>query len=117
MTEDDARRWHPETLAVRAGYDPASGANAAKPPIYMTSTFAYASARQAKDIHQAYFDGTGPEVGHAAHIYSRLGHPNLDIEITEGTAGGRSSTASSAARSWASCRADRNRGNSRGRGG
>lgn len=79
MTEGDARRWHPETLAVRAGYDPASGANAAKPPIYMTSTFAYASARQAKDIHQAYFDGTGPEVGHAAHIYSRLGHPNLDM--------------------------------------
>lgn len=79
MTGDDARRWHPETLAVRAGYDPASGSNAAKPPIYMTSTFAYASARQAKDIHQAYFDGTGPEVGNAAHIYSRLGHPNLDM--------------------------------------
>ena len=47
----------------------------------------------------------------------RKDYPNLDIEITEGTAGGRSSTASSAARSWASCRADRNRGNSRGRGG
>lgn len=79
MSGDGARRWHPETLAVRAGYDPASGANAAKPPIYMTSTFAYASARQAKDIHQAYFDGTRPEVGNAAHIYSRLGHPNLDM--------------------------------------
>ena len=82
MIGDDAKRWHPETLAVRAGYDPATGANAAKPPIYMTSTFAYASARQAKDIHQAYFDGTGPEVGNAAHIYSRLGHPNLDMVET-----------------------------------
>ncbi len=71
--------WHPETLAVRAGYDPASASNAAKPPIYMTSTFAYASARQAKDIHEAYFDGTGPEVGKPGHIYSRLGHPNLDM--------------------------------------
>ena len=29
----------------------------------------------------------------------RKDHPNLDIEITEGTAGGRSSTASSAVRS------------------
>ena len=47
----------------------------------------------------------------------RKDYPNLDIEITEGTAGGRSSTASSAARSWASCRADRYHGNSRGRGG
>lgn len=72
-------RWHPETLAVRAGYDPASASNAAKPPIYMTSTFAYASARQARDIHEAYFDGTGPEAGGAAHIYSRLGHPGLDM--------------------------------------
>lgn len=79
MTGDEAKGLHPETLAVRAGYDPATGAKAAKPPIYMTSTFAYASARQAKDIHEAYFDGTGPEVGNTAHIYSRLGHPNLDM--------------------------------------
>ncbi|MEG3125434.1 cystathionine gamma-synthase family protein [Sphingomonas sp. GB1N7] len=79
MKKDDMTGWHPETLAVRAGYDPASASNAAKPPIYMTSTFAYASARQAKDIHEAYFDGTGPEVGRPGHIYSRLGHPNLDM--------------------------------------
>ncbi|MFM9977113.1 MAG: PLP-dependent transferase [Sphingomonadaceae bacterium] len=72
----------PETQAVRAGYQPRDGANAAKPPIYMTSTFAYASAQQAKDIHEAYFDGTGPEVGGAAHIYSRLGHPGLDMVET-----------------------------------
>ena len=47
----------------------------------------------------------------------RKDYPNLDIEITEGTAGGRSSTASSAARSWASCRADRCRGSWGGKGG
>lgn len=82
MKDGDLSKWHPETLAVRAGYDPADGAKAAKPPIYMTSTFAYASARQAKDIHEAYFDGTGPEVGGAGHIYSRLGHPNLDMVET-----------------------------------
>ncbi len=78
----DTPSYRPETLAVRAGYDPADGANAAKPPIYMTSTFAYASAQQAKDIHAAYFDNTGPEVGKTAHIYSRLGHPNLDMVET-----------------------------------
>jgi len=82
MTPPDDPAWRPETLAVRAGYDPAAASNAAKPPIYMTSTFAYASARQAKDIHEAYFDGTGPEVGRTAHIYSRLGHPNLDMVET-----------------------------------
>lgn len=78
MSADDPN-WRPETLAVRAGYDPASGNKAAKPPIYMTSTFAYASAQQAKDIHEAYFEGTGPEVGGQQHIYARLGHPNLDM--------------------------------------
>jgi methionine-gamma-lyase len=75
----DLPRYRPETLAVHAGYDPATAANAAKPPIYMTSTFVYASAQHAKDIHKAYFDGTGPAVGEAAHIYARLGHPGLDM--------------------------------------
>ncbi len=79
MSEGDHTTWRAETLAVRAGYDPASASNAAKPPIYMTSTFAYASARQAKDIHEAYFEGTGPEVGRPGHIYARLGHPGLDM--------------------------------------
>jgi cystathionine gamma-synthase/methionine-gamma-lyase len=82
MSAHDDPNWRPETLAVRAGYDPASGNNAAKAPIYMTSTFAYASAQQAKDIHEAYFDGTGPEVGGTGHIYARLGHPNLDMVET-----------------------------------
>ena len=79
---DPYMTFRPETIAVRAGYDPRDGANAAKPPIYMTSTFAYGSAQQAKDIHEAYFDGTGPEVGGAGHIYTRLGHPNLDMVET-----------------------------------
>ncbi len=70
---------HPDTLAVHAGYDPASALNAAKPPIFLTSTFAYDSAQAAKDIHEAYFDGTGPAVGMPAHIYTRLGHPGLDM--------------------------------------
>jgi cystathionine gamma-synthase/methionine-gamma-lyase len=69
----------PETLAVAAGYDPARAQGAAKPPVYLTSTFVYESAAQAKAIHEAYFDGTGPEVGSTHYIYSRLGHPNLDM--------------------------------------
>lgn len=75
----DRGAFRPETLAVAYGYDPARAMGAAKPPIFMTSTFVYQSAQQAKDIHEAYFDGTGPEVGITHHIYARLGHPNLDI--------------------------------------
>ena len=69
----------PETLAVSFGYDPQSASGSVKPPIYMTSTFVYPSAQHAKDVHEAYFDGTGPLVGATNHIYSRLGHPGLDI--------------------------------------
>jgi methionine-gamma-lyase len=75
----DGPAYRPETLAVHAGYDPATASNSAKPPIYMTSTFAYASAQAAKDIHEAYFENTGPAVGGPGHIYSRLGHPGLDM--------------------------------------
>jgi cystathionine gamma-synthase/methionine-gamma-lyase len=45
----------------------------------MTSTFVYPSAQHAKNVHEAYFDGTGPLVGETNHIYSRLGHPGLDF--------------------------------------
>ena len=82
MTAHNDPTWHPETLAVRAGYDPAGSGNSAKPPITMASTFAYASAGQAKDVHEAYFNGTGPEAGKGHYIYARLGHPNLDMVET-----------------------------------
>ncbi|NBU29146.1 MAG: hypothetical protein EBS42_13305, partial [Caulobacteraceae bacterium] len=71
---------HPETLTVGHGYDPVNGMGAAKPPIFLTSTFVYGSAAEAKDSHRLFFDG--PREGEAAgspHIYSRLGHPNLDM--------------------------------------
>jgi len=76
---------HLETLAISHGYDPASGQGAAKPPIYATSTFVYRSAQQAKDIHEAFFDGPDTEGAKRlqgepdAYIYSRLGHPNLTM--------------------------------------
>ena len=75
----DRSTFRPETLAVSAGYDPAMGLGAVKPPIFMTSTFVYPSALHAKQVHEAFFDNTGPLVGQANQIYSRLGHPGLDI--------------------------------------
>lgn len=79
MAKDNIKGLRPETLAVAFGYDPEMGMGSAKPPIFMTSTFVYPTAQHAKDVHEAYFDGTGPLVGETNHIYSRLGHPGLDF--------------------------------------
>jgi methionine-gamma-lyase len=79
MSTDKKAGFRPETLAVAYGYDPEMGMGSVKPPVYMTSTFVYPSAQHAKDVHEAYFDGTGPLVGKTNHIYSRLGHPGLDF--------------------------------------
>jgi cystathionine gamma-synthase/methionine-gamma-lyase len=68
----------PETLAIGFGYDPATASGAAKPPVYLTSTYVYPSAEHAKAVHAAYFEGApAPEGG--GYIYSRLNHPNLDM--------------------------------------
>jgi len=79
MAKDNIKGFRPETLAVAFGYDPEMGMGSVKPPIFMTSTFVYPSAQHAKNVHEAYFDGTGPLVGETNHIYSRLGHPGLDF--------------------------------------
>lgn len=79
MAKDNNKGLRPETLAVAFGYDPEMGMGSVKPPIFMTSTFVYPSAQHAKNVHEAYFDGTGPLVGETNHIYSRLGHPGLDF--------------------------------------
>jgi methionine-gamma-lyase len=79
MSTDSPTGFRPETLAVSHGYDPALGMGAVKPPIFMTSTYVYPSAQHAKDVHEAFFEGTGPAVGAGNHIYSRLGHPGLDF--------------------------------------
>lgn len=70
-----------ETLAIGLGYDPASAFGAAKPPVFLTSTFVARSAEHAKAIHAAYFDGAEPPDG-SLFIYSRLGHPNLQMVET-----------------------------------
>jgi methionine-gamma-lyase len=77
---EHASGLRPETLTVGYGYDPESALGAAKPPIYLTSTFVYRSAQHAKDTHRVFFDGPAEgETPAPAHIYSRLGHPNLDM--------------------------------------
>jgi methionine-gamma-lyase len=80
MAEDEARKLHPDTIAVGYGYDPASALGAAKPPLYLTSTFVYRSAEHAKETHRIFFGGAiEGETVEPAYIYMRLGHPNLDM--------------------------------------
>jgi cystathionine gamma-synthase/methionine-gamma-lyase len=67
---------HPETIAVGQGYDPAAHHGAAKPPIYMTSTFVYRNAAHAKAAHVDYAAGRSPDADDG-YIYARLDHPNM----------------------------------------
>jgi cystathionine gamma-synthase/methionine-gamma-lyase len=77
----DAPDLNLETLAIGFGYDPASSFGAAKPPVFLTSTYVYPSAEHAKAVHAAYFDGA-PKPDGSNYIYSRLNHPNLDMVET-----------------------------------
>jgi methionine-gamma-lyase len=74
------RPLHPETITVGLGYDPAAGGGAAKPPLYLTSTFVYESAQHAKEVHRVFFDGARPgETPPEGYIYARLGNPNMEM--------------------------------------
>ena len=69
-----------DTLTISVGYDPATASGAAKPPLYLTSTFVYPSAQFAKDTHANFFEGVPMPGGETPGlIYSRLSHPNLDM--------------------------------------
>ncbi|BAJ81661.1 MULTISPECIES: cystathionine gamma-synthase family protein [Acidiphilium] len=69
-----------ETIAVGHGYDPARHNGAAKPPVYMSSTFVYRDAAHARSAHEGYAAGRAPDAGDAeGYIYARLDHPNLQM--------------------------------------
>jgi cystathionine gamma-synthase/methionine-gamma-lyase len=74
----DAKGLRPETLSVGLGYDPATAFGAAKPPIFMTSTYVYKNSAHAKAVHATFFDGAEAPEG-SPYIYTRLNHPNLDM--------------------------------------
>jgi methionine-gamma-lyase len=79
MTKVPPPGLRPETLAVAFGYDPELAMGSVKSPIFMTSTFVYPSAQYAKDVHEAFFDKSGPLLKETHYIYARLGHPGLDF--------------------------------------
>ncbi len=71
----------PSTQMTAYGFDPALSEGAVKPPVFLTSTFAFQSAEEGAD----FFDVVAgrkpaPEDGGAGGlVYSRFNHPNAEI--------------------------------------
>lgn len=74
------RKLSPETLMTSYGYDPFLSEGSVKPPVFLTSTFAFRSAEDGKDFFD-YVSGrkTPPNAQDAGLVYSRFNHPNLQI--------------------------------------
>lgn len=71
---------NPETLALSFGYDPRLSEGSIKPPIFLTSTFEFASAEAGKSFFEVAYGlrqkGATEDPG---LIYSRINNPNLQI--------------------------------------
>jgi len=75
-----AHELQPETLMLSYGYDPSLSEGAVKPPVFLTSTFAFPTAEDGA----AYFESHGnksttKDPADTGLIYSRFNHPNLQI--------------------------------------
>ena len=77
VTKIDGRELKPSTLMMGYGYDPVLSEGSLKPPIFLTSTFAFPSAADGK----RHFEGiTGKRPGGAdGLVYSRFNAPNQEI--------------------------------------
>jgi len=80
LTDSESARLHPETLALSHGFDPWLSEGAIKPPVFLTSTFAFKQAADGKQFF-AWAHGEGaPRPKHEMGlIYSRINNPNLEI--------------------------------------
>jgi methionine-gamma-lyase len=77
LTRIGNRELSPATLMMAAGYDPALSEGSLKPPMFLTSTFAFENAAAGK----RHFEGiTGKRPGGAEGlVYSRFNGPNQEI--------------------------------------
>ena len=84
-TTIDGRKLKPSTLMMGHGFDPALSEGSLKPPIFLTSTFAFENAAAGK----RHFEGiTGKRPGGAEGlVYSRFNGPNQEIWKTASPSG------------------------------
>ena len=79
-THIQKHKLHPESQMMSYGYDPFMSEGAVKPPVFLTSTFAFKSAEDGAN----FFDivsgrKPAPQGQTGGLIYSRFNHPNLEI--------------------------------------
>lgn len=70
----------PETLMMSYGYDPQFSEGSVKPPVFLTSTFAYQTPEDGEEFfHMMAGRKPKPEGSDGGLIYSRFNHPNSEI--------------------------------------
>ncbi|MEM7767851.1 MAG: cystathionine gamma-synthase family protein [Pseudomonadota bacterium] len=69
----------PESLVMGYGYDPHMSEGAIKPPIFMTSTFAFKSAADGEALFRAMGGRAEPGDPTEDLIYTRFNNPNMEV--------------------------------------
>lgn len=70
----------PETLMMSYGYDPEFSEGSVKPPVFLTSTFAYKTPEEGEEFfHIMAGRKAAPDDNQGGLIYSRFNHPNVEI--------------------------------------
>lgn len=70
----------PETMMMSYGYDPQFSEGSVKPPVFLTSTFAYQTPEEGEEFfHIMAGRKPAPQGSVGGLIYSRFNHPNVEI--------------------------------------
>lgn len=77
----DEQDLHATTQMTAYGYDPSLSEGAVKPPVLLTSTFAFETAEQGAEFFDLVAGRTPEPEGMSAGglVYSRFNHPNTEI--------------------------------------
>ncbi|MCK9515108.1 MAG: cystathionine gamma-synthase family protein [Ottowia sp.] len=76
----DPSSLHPETRMMSHGFDPFLSEGSVKPPVFLTSTFAFRSAEDGARFFDVVAGRTTlPQGQSAGLVYSRFNNPNLEI--------------------------------------
>ena len=80
MARKKSRVLSPESLMMSHGYKPELSQGALKPPIFVTSTWAFKNAQEGRKSFELVVGLRKPEDGEVPElIYSRFNHPDLQI--------------------------------------
>ncbi len=69
----------PESLMMSYGYDPVFSEGAVKPPVFLTSTFAFERAEDGEEFFNIMSGRKKAPDGEDGLIYTRFNHPNAEI--------------------------------------